>query len=59
MKNCSATNVAIDSGRNAGQLVGAASESFLGEGNTATNVTVTANGDCTGANIRNEFIGRL
>jgi hypothetical protein len=59
MKNCSAINVAIDSGRDAGQLVGASKESFIGEGNTATNVTVTANGDSTGANIKNELIGRV
>ncbi|MBO5481129.1 MAG: hypothetical protein J6A63_08075 [Clostridia bacterium] len=59
VSNCSAENVQINAGRDAGQLIGAAKTIGLGEGNTATNVTVVANGTGTGANVRNEFIGRV
>lgn len=57
IKNCTVTNSAIDAGRDAGQVVGASKPSSV-TGCSATNVTVTANGTGTGANIRNEVIGR-
>ena len=50
-------NCTVTAGRDAGQIVGAAKEENV-IGCTAENVTVTAGGDCTGANIRNEVIGR-
>ena len=55
--NCSATNCTVKAGRDAGQIVGAAKVANV-TGCTATNVTVTATGDCTGANINNAVIGR-
>jgi len=58
---CSATDVTIKAGRDAGQLVGCARngwDSHVTEC-SATNVTVEANGTSTGANIRNEIVGRL
>ena len=58
---CSATDVTIKAGRDAGQLVGCARngwDSHVTEC-SATNVTVEANGTGTGANIRNEIVGRL
>lgn len=58
VKNCTATNSTVSAGRDAGQIVGAALEANV-TGCSATNVTVTANGEGTGANIRNEVIGRL
>lgn len=58
MINCSAIDSTVTSGRDAGQVVGSAKESQV-VGCTATNVVVTATGDCTGANVRNEVIGRL
>ena len=58
IKNCSATNSTVSAGRDAGQVVGAALEVNV-TGCSATNVTVTSNGTSTGANIRNEVIGRL
>ncbi len=57
IKNCTVTNSAIDAGRDAGQVVGTSKPSSV-TGCSATNVTVTANGTGTGANIRNEVIGR-
>ena len=58
--NCSVSNSTISAGRDAGQVVGAATEGK--DVNvidcSATNVTVTANGTSTGANINNEIIGR-
>lgn len=59
VSNCSAENVQIDSGRDAGQIIGAAKTIGLGEGNTATNVTVVANGTGSGANVKNELLGRV
>ena len=53
VKDCTVT-----AGRDAGQVVGAAKTSQA-YGNTIFNVVVTATGDCTGANIRNEEIGRI
>ena len=58
VKNCTATDSAVSAGRDAGQIVGAAKAENV-TGCSATNVTVTANGEGTGANIRNEVIGRL
>ncbi len=58
VKNCSAENVAIDAGRDAGQLVGAAKAACV-VGGSATNVTVVANGTSTGANINEALIGRV
>lgn len=55
--NCTVTNSTIDAGRDAGQVVGASKPASV-TGCSATNVTVTANGTSTGANIRNEVIGR-
>lgn len=58
---CSATDVTIKAGRDAGQLVGCAKygwDSHVTEC-SATNVTVEANGTGTGDNIRNEIVGRL
>ena len=58
VKDCTATNCTISAGRDAGQVVGAAKAVNV-TGCSASNVTVTANGKGTGANIRNEVIGRL
>ena len=56
---CTATDVKIDAGRDAGQLIGRGYENTCDSNCSATNVTVVANGSGTGANIKNEFIGRL
>jgi hypothetical protein len=58
VKDCSATDSTISAGRDAGQIAGAAKTDNV-TGCTATNVTVVANGEGTGANIRNEVIGRV
>ena len=58
VENCSATDCTVTAGRDAGQIVGAAKEENV-TGCTATNVTVGATGTCTGANIREEIIGRV
>ena len=58
VKNCTATDCTISAGRDAGQVVGAAKEVNV-TGCSASNVTVTANGEGTGANISNAVIGRL
>ena len=58
VKNCTVSNTAISAGRDAGQVAGAAKEANLIDC-TATDVTVTHNGASTGANIRNEIIGRV
>ena len=58
VKDCTAANSTVSAGRDAGQIAGAAKEANV-TGCSATNVTVTANGEGTGANIRNEVIGRL
>ena len=55
---CSVVNSTISAGRDAGQVVGAALEVNV-TGCSASNVTVSANGTSTGANIRNEVIGRI
>ena len=56
--DCSASNSTVKAGRDAGQLIGTGYNVSVSNC-SATNVTVTANGDCTGANIRNEVIGRV
>ena len=58
VKNCTATDSTVSAGRDAGQVIGAAKEANV-TGCSATNVNVEANGTGTGANVRNEVIGRL
>ena len=58
VKNCTAANSTVSAGRDAGQLIGAGKEANV-TGCSATDVTVSANGTGTGANVRNEVIGRL
>lgn len=58
VKDCTATNSTVSAGRDAGQCVGAALTANVTDC-SATGVTVTANGTSTGANIRNEVIGRI
>lgn len=58
VKNCTVSDSTISAGRDAGQVVGAA-KSVNVSSCSATNVTVAANGTSTGANIRNEVIGRV
>ena len=58
VKDCDIKNSTITAGRDAGQVVGAANTANV-QNCTATNVGVSANGDCTGANVRNAVIGRL
>ena len=48
----------VTAGRDAGQVAGCAKAEAVHD-NTISNVTVSAAGGCTGANIRNEEIGRL
>lgn len=58
--NNHAENCTVTAGRDAGQLFGCiiASQEKNFVNNTAENVVVKAAGDCTGANIKNEIIGR-
>lgn len=58
VKDCTAANSTVSAGRDAGQVTGAGKEANV-TGCSATDVTVTANGTGTGANVRNEVIGRL
>ena len=58
VKDCSVSNSTISAGRDAGQVVGAALQVNV-VNCSADNVTVTANGTSTGANIREEIIGRV
>jgi hypothetical protein len=58
VENCSATNCSVTAGRDAGQIVGAALTANVTDC-TAKDVTVVAGGDCTGANVREELIGRV
>ena len=55
---CSATDSTVSAGRDAGQLIGAAKLENV-TNCSATNVTVTDNGEGTGKNIRNEVVGRV
>jgi hypothetical protein len=56
--NCSASDSTVVAGRDGGQLIGAGYNVSV-SGCTAENVTVTAGGDCTGANVNNSVIGRV
>ena len=56
--DCSAKNSTVTAGRDAGQIAGAALTANV-TGCTAENVTVSATGECTGANINNAVIGRV
>ena len=58
IKDCTVVNSTISAGRDAGQVAGATKEANV-INCSATSVTVTANGECTGANIREEIIGRV
>lgn len=58
VNDCTVANTNISAGRDAGQVVGAAKAVNV-VGCSATAVNVVANGECTGANVRNEVIGRL
>lgn len=58
VKDCTATDSTVSGGRDSGQLIGAGKEVNV-TGCSATNVIVSANGTGTGANVRNEVIGRL
>ena len=58
VKDCTAANSTVSGGRDSGQLIGAGKAANV-TGCSATNVTVSANGTGTGANVRNEVIGRL
>lgn len=58
VKDCSVSSSTISAGRDAGQVVGAAKEANV-VNCSADNVTVTANGTSTGANINNAVIGRV
>ena len=58
VKNCKVKNTTITAGRDAGQVIGCAVRGATVENCTASDVTVTASGDCTGANVRNEIVGR-
>lgn len=59
IKDCSVKDTEISAGRDAGQVIGCASnEGADYENCTATNVTVSATDGCTGANINNTIIGR-
>lgn len=56
--NCSASDSKVIGGRDAGQLIGAGYNVSVSNG-SATNVTVTAGGNCTGANVNEAVIGRV
>ena len=58
VKDCTAAKSTVSAGRDAGQVIGAGNEANV-TGCSATEVTVAANGTGTGANVRNEVIGRL
>ena len=58
LTNCTAVDCSISAGRDAGQIAGAAVSSVV-VNCSATRVAVTSNGTSTGANIRNEVIGRV
>ena len=58
VKDCTAKNGTVKAGRDAGQIVGMAVASNPVEGCSAENVVVSALGDCTGANVNNDIVGR-
>ena len=58
VEKCTATNSTVTAGRDAGQIAGAALTANVVDC-SATGVTVTASGECTGANINEAVIGRV
>ena len=65
LTNCNVSNCTVSASRDAGQLIGCESnnqasdgEEDITTGNSATNVVVSWNNTGTGANIKNEFVGR-
>ena len=58
VNGCTATDCTVSAGRDAGQLIGAAKLDNV-TNCSATNVAVSANGEGTGKNIRNEVVGRV
>jgi len=65
MTNCNASDCTVSASRDAGQLIGCESNGMASDGeedittgNSATNVVVSWNNTGTGANIKNEFVGR-
>ena len=58
VENCTAKDSTVTAGRDAGQIAGAALTANV-TGCSATNVTVTANGQCTGDNVNEAVIGRV
>ncbi|MFS2831807.1 DUF6562 domain-containing protein [Bacteroides uniformis] len=58
VKDCTAKDGTVKAGRDAGQIVGCNSSGVTVSGCSAENVNVSATGDCTGANIKNDIIGR-
>ena len=58
VSGCTAYRCTIKAGRDAGQIVGCNTVSASVTGCSADQVTVGATGDCTGANIKNEIVGR-
>ena len=55
---CSASNSTVTAGRDAGQLIGCGYNVSVSDC-TAMNVTVSATGECTGANVNEAVIGRV
>ena len=55
---CSASNSTVTAGRDAGQLIGCGYNVSISDC-TATNVTVSSTGECTGANVNEAVIGRV
>ena len=58
VEKCTAANSTVTAGRDAGQITGAALTANVVDC-SATKVTVTASGECTGANINEAVIGRV
>lgn len=58
VKDCTAKNGTVKAGRDAGQIVGCNSANVTVSGCSAKNVTVSAIEGCTGANIKNDIVGR-
>lgn len=58
IRNCSAENAKVKADRDAGQVIGCLAGVSTYEDVTATAVIVSANGTSTGANIKNEIVGR-
>ena len=58
VKDCTAKDGTVKAGRDAGQIVGCNSNGVVVTGCSAENVTVEAISGCTGANIKNEIVGR-